>query len=208
MFAINRYETDYTRVMLSALARSLPASTLVSTPSRQICISETGLFGSIWACCRQIGLCLRSCRDNGHRERTCSVRSVGGPAMPSGTNRGIAVAALPGERRRQGLRHNGQKPLGRCTRCTDNRRGRRARACAVALAGLLAAAGTPNDIVARLNATAVAALSDASVRQRLDDLGQEIPPPEQQTPAALGAYHKAEIEKWWPIIKAAGIKAE
>ena len=59
-----------------------------------------------------------------------------------------------------------------------------------------------------LNATAVAALSDASVRQRLDDLGQEIPPPEQQTPAALGAYHKAEIEKWWPIIKAAGIKAE
>jgi tripartite-type tricarboxylate transporter receptor subunit TctC len=46
------------------------------------------------------------------------------------------------------------------------------------------------------------------VRARLADLGQDIPPREQQTPEALGAYHKAEIEKWWPIIKAAGIKVE
>ena len=47
-----------------------------------------------------------------------------------------------------------------------------------------------------------------AVRQRLHDLGQESAPREQQTPEALGAYHKAEIEKWWPIIKAAGLKAE
>jgi len=46
------------------------------------------------------------------------------------------------------------------------------------------------------------------VRKRLADLGQEIPPVEQQTPEALRAYHKAEIDKWWPIIKAAGIRAE
>jgi tripartite-type tricarboxylate transporter receptor subunit TctC len=52
------------------------------------------------------------------------------------------------------------------------------------------------------------ALADNDVRRRLEDLGQVIPPPEQQTAQALGAYHKAEIEKWWPIIKAAGIKAE
>jgi len=52
------------------------------------------------------------------------------------------------------------------------------------------------------------ALADPAVRQRLAELGQEIPSPEQQTAAALGAYHKAEIEKWWPIIKAANIKAE
>jgi hypothetical protein len=46
------------------------------------------------------------------------------------------------------------------------------------------------------------------VRRRLTDLGQEIPPREEQTPEALHAYQKAEIEKWWPIIKAAGIKME
>jgi tripartite-type tricarboxylate transporter receptor subunit TctC len=51
-------------------------------------------------------------------------------------------------------------------------------------------------------------LADPAVRQRLADLGYEIPPREQQTPEALGAFQKAEIEKWWPIIKAAGIRAE
>jgi tripartite-type tricarboxylate transporter receptor subunit TctC len=73
---------------------------------------------------------------------------------------------------------------------------------------LWAPKGTPKDAIAKLNAAVVAALADAAVRARLADLGQEIFPREQQTPEALGAYHKAEIEKWWPIIKAAGIKAE
>jgi tripartite-type tricarboxylate transporter receptor subunit TctC len=73
---------------------------------------------------------------------------------------------------------------------------------------LWAPKGTPKDIIARLNAAAVGALADPLVRSRLADLGQEIFPREQQTPEALGAYHKAEIEKWWPIIKAAGIKVD
>ena len=60
----------------------------------------------------------------------------------------------------------------------------------------------------RLNAAAIGALTDASVRTRLADLAQEIFPGGQQTPEALGAYHKAEIAKWWPILKAANIKAE
>ena len=68
--------------------------------------------------------------------------------------------------------------------------------------------GTPGDIIARLNEAAVSTLADAGTRQKLADLGFEIPDREQQTPAALGAFQKAEIEKWWPIIKAANIKSE
>jgi tripartite-type tricarboxylate transporter receptor subunit TctC len=74
--------------------------------------------------------------------------------------------------------------------------------------GLWVPKGTPKDVIARLNAAVVDALADASVKQRLNDLGLEIPPREQQTPDALGAWHKAEIEKWWPIVKAANVKPE
>jgi tripartite-type tricarboxylate transporter receptor subunit TctC len=74
--------------------------------------------------------------------------------------------------------------------------------------GLWAPAKTPRDIIARLNAAAIEALGDPSVRQRFADIGQEIFSREQQTPEALAALQKAEIEKWWPVIKAANIKGE
>jgi tripartite-type tricarboxylate transporter receptor subunit TctC len=74
--------------------------------------------------------------------------------------------------------------------------------------GLWAPKGTPKDVVARLNAAVVTALADPAVQKRFADLGQELPPREQQTPEGFAAYHKAEIEKWWPIIKGAGIKVE
>ena len=74
--------------------------------------------------------------------------------------------------------------------------------------GLWAPKGTPEAIIAQLNAAVVRALGDPGVRQRLAEIGQEIPPREQQTPEALAALQAAEIAKWWPIIKAANIKAD
>ena len=74
--------------------------------------------------------------------------------------------------------------------------------------GIWAPKATPQPIIAKINAAIVESLADPGVRTKLGDLGQEIPPREQQTPEALRAHHKAEIEKWWPVIKAAGIKVE
>ena len=68
--------------------------------------------------------------------------------------------------------------------------------------------GTPKEIIDRLNAAAVQALADPAVQSRLANVGYEIFPREQQTPKALGAFQKAQIEKWWPLIKEFGIEAE
>jgi tripartite-type tricarboxylate transporter receptor subunit TctC len=68
--------------------------------------------------------------------------------------------------------------------------------------------GTPQGVVTKLNRATQDALLDAGVRRRLMDLGQEIYPREQQTPEALAAFHRAEIDKWWPMLKAADIKVE
>jgi tripartite-type tricarboxylate transporter receptor subunit TctC len=73
--------------------------------------------------------------------------------------------------------------------------------------GLWTTKGVPNDVVDRLNAAVRTALADPAVRQRIEGLGQTIFPSDQQTPQALAAYNKAEIDRWWPVIKAAGIKA-
>ena len=67
--------------------------------------------------------------------------------------------------------------------------------------GLFAPAGTPRDIIGKLNAAAVEGLADPAVQSRISDLGIEVFPREQQTPQALGALVKADAEKWWPIIK-------
>jgi tripartite-type tricarboxylate transporter receptor subunit TctC len=74
--------------------------------------------------------------------------------------------------------------------------------------GLWAPKGTAKDIVGKLNAATVKSLADQTVRQKFGDLGFEIPERERLTPEALGAFQKAEIEKWWPIIKAANIKGD
>jgi tripartite-type tricarboxylate transporter receptor subunit TctC len=74
--------------------------------------------------------------------------------------------------------------------------------------GLWMPKGTPKDAIARLNTAAVAAMADPAVQKRLNDLGLEVPPRDQLTPQALAVWHKAEIDKWWPIVKKAGIKPE
>jgi tripartite-type tricarboxylate transporter receptor subunit TctC len=74
--------------------------------------------------------------------------------------------------------------------------------------GLWAPRSTPKAVIATLNAAVVAALGDPATRQRLEQLGQDVPPRKDQTPEALAAHQKAEIEKWWPIIKGAHIRVE
>ena len=67
--------------------------------------------------------------------------------------------------------------------------------------------GTPKEVVAKLNTAVRDALADAAIRKKLEDMGQEIPPLPGQSPEALRAHHKAETDKWWPVIRKAGIKA-
>ena len=74
--------------------------------------------------------------------------------------------------------------------------------------GIWAPKGTPADIVDKLNAAANAAMADAEVQKRIAALGMDLPPKEQTTPAGFAAFHKAEVEKWYPIVRAAGVKAE
>ena len=74
--------------------------------------------------------------------------------------------------------------------------------------GFFAPKGTPKDAIAKLNGAMVEVLADPTVRARFAELGLDVASREQQTPEGLAAFHKAEIEKWWPIIKAAGVKPE
>ena len=74
--------------------------------------------------------------------------------------------------------------------------------------GVWAPKGTPKDVIAKLNTAIAGALADPAVQKRLAEVGQELPTKEQMTPEGFGAFHKAEMEKWTPIIKAANIKPE
>jgi tripartite-type tricarboxylate transporter receptor subunit TctC len=74
--------------------------------------------------------------------------------------------------------------------------------------GLFGPKGMPKQVVARINAAMVEALADPALKARFSDLGLDVASRELQAPEGLAAFHKAEIDKWWPIIKAAGIKAE
>jgi tripartite-type tricarboxylate transporter receptor subunit TctC len=68
--------------------------------------------------------------------------------------------------------------------------------------------GTPKDVITKLNAAALEALADPAIRKKIIEMGLDMPAKDQQTPEALGALRNADIEKWWPIIKAAGLKAQ
>jgi tripartite-type tricarboxylate transporter receptor subunit TctC len=74
--------------------------------------------------------------------------------------------------------------------------------------GFWAPKGTPKDVIAKLNAATADALADPALQKRFSDLGLDVAPRGQQTPEGLAAFQKAEIEKWWPIIKSAGIGAQ
>jgi tripartite-type tricarboxylate transporter receptor subunit TctC len=74
--------------------------------------------------------------------------------------------------------------------------------------GFFGPKGMPKDVVAKLNGAMVEALADPAVRKRFTELGLDVASREQQTPEGLAVFHKAEIEKWWPIIKSAGIRSD
>jgi tripartite-type tricarboxylate transporter receptor subunit TctC len=74
--------------------------------------------------------------------------------------------------------------------------------------GLWAPKGTPKDVIAKVNKAVLEALADPQVRKQLENLGLQMPPANQSTPEALGEWQKAEITKWWPMIKAANVKVD
>jgi tripartite-type tricarboxylate transporter receptor subunit TctC len=74
--------------------------------------------------------------------------------------------------------------------------------------GLWVPKGTPKEIIAKLNAAAVEAMKDPGVRKQLENQGLQVPPADKLTPEALGAWQKAEIAKWWPMIKAAHVSVQ
>lgn len=74
--------------------------------------------------------------------------------------------------------------------------------------GLFGPRGLPKEVVSKLNASMVQALAEPKVQARLAELGLDLASREQQSPEGVAAYHKAEIDKWWPVIKAANIKVE
>ncbi len=73
---------------------------------------------------------------------------------------------------------------------------------------LWAPKGTPKEVIVKLNAAVARSLADPAVGKRLSDVGHDVMPADQRTPEALAAYHNAEIDKWWPIIRASGLKAQ
>jgi tripartite-type tricarboxylate transporter receptor subunit TctC len=74
--------------------------------------------------------------------------------------------------------------------------------------GLFAPKGTPNEVIGKLNGAMVETLADPAIRARLAELGLDVAPAEQQTPQGLAEFYKAEVDKWWPILKAANVKGE
>ena len=74
--------------------------------------------------------------------------------------------------------------------------------------GLWVPKGTPKEIIAKLNKAAIETLADPQVKKQLENLGLQMPPADKSTPAALGDWQKAEIAKWWPMIKAAHVSVE
>jgi Uncharacterized protein conserved in bacteria len=115
-------------------------------------------------------------------------------------------SAAGARRQRQGVRHDVEDPLGGGPGGSDRRRSGAAGTLHLQLDRALGTAKTPKPIIDKIEAAVAAALADPDVRKRYEELGQELPAPGKHTAEALRAFHKAEVEKWGPIIRAANIQ--
>ncbi len=140
----------------------------------------------------------RADRDQGadHRRARPAVRS------------GLAFVVVSARRHHQGLRRHLEDADGVRARVPTTDEGGLPGFHSANWYGLWAPKGTPKDIVVRVNRAVVEALADPALAKQLSGQGLDMPPADQRTPEALAAFHKSEIEKWWPILQAAGIKAK
>jgi len=170
--------------------------TVGSGTAQQLCgVSMQRMIGTKW---QLIPLSRRSARHAGHASRPDQFH----------VHRDRKLLAPGARRKDQGLWAHRENAVGSGTRYSDGRRSRTAGPLCIGVERALGACGNAPEIVAKLNVAADAAMADPTFHKRIVEMGLDMPPADQRTPEALEELRKADVAKWWPVIKAAGLKVE